>query len=75
MYTEVFWKKYSGPSLLLRINSKPNTNERERILCNYFGITEFNVGEVKIVPLSEYYNPYLKQQIDELIVSAFKVIV
>lgn len=70
-----YWEKYSGAKLLLRINQGPNDLEREKVLCNYFGITEFNVGETKIVPLSEYYNPYIRQQINELIVSAFKIIV
>lgn len=73
--TSEYWKNYAGANLFLRINQKPEKVERKNILCNYFGITSFNIGETKIVPLSEYYNPYLKIQMNELIVSAYKIIV
>ena len=75
LQTTNYWKSYNGAYLLLRINKKPNDIERENILCNFFGITTFNIGEIKIVPLSNYYNSYIRKQMNELIVSAFKVIV
>lgn len=61
--------------MLLRINRGPHTNERREIISDYFGIETFSVGAVKLVPLNEYYMPFVNTQMRELYISAFKIIV
>lgn len=74
--TSSFWdRQAAGAKLLLRINREPNTNERKQMICTYFGIKPFHVGAVKIVPLNEYYKPFVQKQLAELYITAFKVIV
>lgn len=69
-----YWKKYEGDLLLLRINKEPNTNlEKDKIL-KYFHLTEFNVGETIIVSSNDYFNPLIRKLINELVVSAFKIV-
>lgn len=65
----------AGAYLLLRINSMPESNERKEMIKDYFGAEQFHVGITKVMPISEYFKPFLRQQIDELYVSAFKIIV
>ncbi len=73
---ERFWKKYSkGDYLLLRINRAPRMNKRKQQIADYFGIPKFHLGAIKIVPCHEYFNPFIKKQIDEHYVSAFKIVV
>ena len=61
--------------MFLRTNRGPNTNERKQIICDYFGIESFFVGAIKLVPLREYYVPFINTQMRELYISAFKIIV
>lgn len=71
-----FWESQDkGAKLLLRINRGPHTNERREIISDYFGIETFSVGAVKLVPLNEYYMPFVNTQMRELYISAFKIIV
>lgn len=71
-----FWESQSkGAKLLLRTNRGPNTNERREIISDYFGIESFFVGAIKLVPLYEYYMPFINTQMRELYISAFKIIV
>lgn len=69
-----FWGNYSGDYLLLRLNRKPNKYEHRIQLFNYFGITEMHEGATKLVPTVQYFDAFLKKQIDELYISAFKVV-
>lgn len=74
---EKFWNNYHGDYLFLRTNQRPNTKGRTYDIANYFGITsikEFHIGLTKVVPISEYFNPFLRKQLDELYISAFKII-
>lgn len=73
-FSSDFWKKYSGDYLLLRLNREPNTSERANEMIEFFGIDEMHIGATKLVSLSEYFETYLKKQIDELYISAFKVV-
>lgn len=74
--TSSFWNQQTaGAKLLLRINREPNTNERKQMICAYFGIKPFRLGAVKIVPINEYYKPFIQKQLAELYITAFKVIV
>lgn len=71
-----FWESQSkGAKLLLRINRGPNTVERKQIISDYFGIDSFYVGAFKLVPLNEYFVPFINTQMRELYISAFKIIV
>ena len=71
-----FWEKYSeGDYLLLRINSLPNTNDRANRIKHYFGITECQVGPIKIVPMGDYFRPDIRTEINEGNISAFKVVI
>ena len=71
-----YWEKYtSGDYLLLRINSLPNTRDRANMIKNYFGISECQVGPIKVVPISEYFRPDIRRDINEGNISAFKVII
>lgn len=69
-----YWKDKSGDYLLLRINKEPGSSDREQAFATYFGNDDIHVGITKIVPISEYFNKFLRKQIDELYISAFKVI-
>lgn len=71
-----FWESQDkGAKLFLRTNRGPNTNERKQIISDYFGIESFSVGAIKLVPLHEYYMPFINTQMRELYISAFKIIV
>lgn len=72
--TSEYWIDYKGDYLLLRINREPNTNAEKNKITNYFGLTEFNVGDTKPVPINEYFNPYIRRLINELIISAYKIV-
>jgi len=73
---EEFWETYSkGEYLFLRVNREPNTDEQKERLLMYFRATQFRIGLVKIVPISEYHNPYLTPFLQELYVSAYKIVV
>lgn len=69
------WRDYKGDYLLLRINKEPNTNSEKNKIINYFGLTEFNVGDTKIVTINEYFNPFIRKLINELVISAYKIVV
>lgn len=77
LYFDVdYWKDYHGDYLFLRTHKKPNTKSRMFDIANYFGVSdigEYHLGLIRIVPVSEYFNPFLKKQLDELYISAFKV--
>lgn len=71
-----FWSSYSkGSYLLLRTNKRPNNSERINKLLNYFGESTYHIGLTKIVPLQEYHINVLKDDLKELNVSAFKIVV
>lgn len=71
-----YWQKFQqGDYLLLRVHSLPNTAERARKIKRFFGIVECQVGPVKIVPISDYFRPDIKRDINEGNISAFKVVV
>lgn len=75
-FTSKFWDGYlQNDYLFLRINREPNTNERKEKLAQYFGIPKFHCGATKIVPVSEYYKPFLKTMLNEHYVSVFKIVV
>lgn len=75
-FTDEYWSDYSnGAYIFIRINREPNDGKRKKQLCQYFGIPIFHVGATKVVPISEYRNEFLKKQIDEHYVSAFKIVV
>lgn len=69
-----FWDKYDHDYLLLRINQRPNQTIVEEKILNYFGLTTYNIGETKLVDIKEYFNPFIRKMIDELIISAFKIV-
>lgn len=74
--TDEYWsKKDSGAYWLLRINQKPNDEEREKRILNYFGQPKYHIGITKVIPFYEYHMPYLRDDFKELNVSAFKIIV
>lgn len=65
----------TGSKLILRINKKPKVTDKRIQIINYFGIPKFHLGTIKIVNLNEYYNPKLRDFLENGYVSAFKVIV
>ena len=69
-----YWNDYKGDYLLLRINREPNKNDEKNKIISYLGLTEFNIGDTKPVPLNEYFNPYIRKLINELIISAYKIV-
>lgn len=73
-FSSDFWRNYSGDYLLLRINRTPDTSERSDEITNYFGIEEMRIGATKLVPLGMYFDAFVKKQLDELYISAFKVV-
>lgn len=76
MLSPNYWERFDkGAYLVLRINKEPNTNERKRMLCRFFGITDFHIGAIKVVPLNSYFEPFLKRMLQELYVSAFKIVI
>lgn len=71
-----FWKDYDpGSYLLLRINKKPNTEDREKRIINYFGQPKYHVGIIKVVPCQQYFVPHLFRDLYELNISAFKIVI
>lgn len=75
-FTRDFWDSYEeGDYLLLRINRDVNTDKQKEEISTYFGINPFHIGETKIVPISEYFNPMVKRYMQELVISAFKIVV
>lgn len=64
-----------GEWLLIRINREPNDNERKIALSNMFGISSFHIGAVKLVPINYYHLPFMQQQLKELYISAYKIVV
>lgn len=71
-----YWNKFSnGDYLLLRINQRPNRINTEKRILDYFGLTTFNIGETIVVDIKEYFDPFIKRMIDELIISAFKIVI
>ena len=69
-----YWKDKKGDYLLLRINRSPNDGDREAEFITYFGTSPIHDGIIKVVSISEYFNQWLKKQIDELYISAFKIV-
>lgn len=70
-----YWTNYKGDYLLLRINKEPHKIVEKNKILNYFGLTEFSVGKTKLVTINEYFNPYIRKLINDLIISAYKVVV
>ena len=71
-----FWNKFNeGDYLFLRINNLPNNNEVKGIISNYFGVKKCHIGAVKVVPIKDYFRPFIRRQIQELNISAFKIVV
>ena len=64
-------RKGEGAYLVLRINRDRTTSLQKRI-CNYFGLEEFQIGKVKVVDISEYYN--IQDMLRNLDVAAYKVV-
>lgn len=74
--TEKYWQqKAPGVYCLLRVNKRPNDESRENRILNYFGKPEYHIGLTKVIPFSEYHMPYLKKDLQELNISAFKIVV
>ena len=73
------WLTYEkGDYYFLRYNSTPNDNQREQQIKNYFGIIcddDMHIGATKVVNSSEYFTQFLRRQIDELYISAFKIVI
>lgn len=74
--TDKFWKELpKGGYFLLRINSRPNDEERINKLLSYFGQPTYHIGITKIIPIQQYFAPYYKDDLKELNISAFKIVV
>lgn len=74
--SEKYWEnKQKGAYLLLRVNKRPNNDKRMEKILNYFGSPTYHVGLIKIITLQEYHMPYIKEDFEELVVSAFKIVV
>ena len=74
-FDDDFWlQKGNGDFLLIRINREANTDEEKDRILNYMGKTEFHVGETTVVPINEYFNPFLRKRINELYISAYKIV-
>ncbi len=74
--TAEFWEKHNpGDWLIIRINREPNDNERKLLLAHMFGIPTFHVGAVKTIPIKDYSAEYIRKQLRELYISAFKIVV
>lgn len=70
-----FWnKQIKGDVLLLRINKKPTTQLRQMWMCDFFGITSFRCKGIKVVSTDEVSNYMLQRELQELNISAFKLI-
>lgn len=63
--------KAEGAYLVLRINRDRTSTLHERI-NNYFGTLDYQIGAIKIVKISEYYN--IQDMLKNLDVSAYKVV-
>lgn len=75
-YTKKFWAAFpKGDYLVLRIHSLPSTYERESRIKHYFGVSQCHVGPIRIVPISEYFRPDVRQDINEGNISAFKIVI
>lgn len=64
-----------GAKLLLKMNRMPSQNEQKKMLKDYFGVSELTLRATKVVPLSEYFVPFVNKNLRELYISAFKVII
>ena len=64
-----------GAKLLLRTNKRPKRNDKRNHIINYLGVPKFRIGTLKIVDINEYYNPQLRQYMENGYVSAFKIVV
>ncbi len=73
-FDSTFWEKYKGDYLLLRINREPRDTDHAESLANNLGINEMHVGVTKLVPTSRYFESFIRRQIDELYISAFKIV-
>lgn len=60
-----------GAYLVLRINND-RTKELHEYIMNYFGISEYRIGSIKIVNISEYSN--ITKMLKNLDVAAYKVV-
>lgn len=75
-FTKSFWEEFDkGDKLFIRINREPNDNEKKLMLTNLFGIPKFRVGAVNVLDIKDYYIHYIYQLMEELYISAFKVVV
>jgi hypothetical protein len=76
LFSPEYWKSFNkGAYLLFRINKEPNTNERKNIICRLFNIKVFHIGATKIVPLNTYFEPFSNRMLNELCLSAYKIVV
>lgn len=76
VFTSDYWKDLNkGDYLFIRINREPNDNERKALICQLFGVTKFHIGITKVIPLNECFMDFVYQQMRELYISAFKVVV
>lgn len=75
-FTEEYWKQFEHDDyLIIRINREPNDNERKLLITNLFGIPKFHIGAVKVIHTKDYFMPFIYKQMQELYISAFKIVV
>ena len=64
-------RREEGAYLVLRINRNQTISLNERIM-NYFGLKEYHIGVIKVVPILEYYR--IQDMLKNLDVAAYKVV-
>lgn len=75
-FTEQYWSGLErGDYLVVRINREPNDKEKKELVKNFFGISSFYVGAVKVIDKSKYYTPLINRLMKELYISAYKIVV
>lgn len=75
-FTKEYWTEYAhGDYLIIRINREPNDNERKLLIINLFGIPKFHIGAVKVIPANDYFKQFIYKQMEELYISAYKIVV
>jgi hypothetical protein len=74
--TNEFWSNYQpGSYLFLRTNQCPNTTDRQKRMLRYFGQPSYHIGISKVVPLQPFHMMYLENELKELNISAFKIVI
>ena len=75
-FTQEYWEQYNHDDyLIIRINREPSDNERKLLITNLFGISKFHIGAVKVIPANDYFKQFIYNQMQELYISAYKIVV